>query len=161
MEMVLLAGLVILALIVTAAVLGSLVRAALWILFLPFRVVGWLLFLPLLLLKAVVAIVGVVLTPVVAVVAAVVAALVAGLFVPLLPVLVIAAFVWLVVKVSRPSQPIRAVLRRAAPRRRALSKRRVFRQNEPSPFFCLESCDDHQSPRVGSSSNRPPLRPLA
>ena len=74
MEMVLLAGLVILALIVTAAVVGSLVRAALWILFLPFRVVGWLLFLPLLLLKAVVAIVGVVLTPVVAVVAAVVAA---------------------------------------------------------------------------------------
>ena len=58
MEMVLLAGLVILALIVTATVIGSLVRAALWILFLPFRVVGWLLFLPLLLLKVVVAIVG-------------------------------------------------------------------------------------------------------
>ena len=103
MEMVLLAGLAVLALIATAAVVGTLVRAALWILFLPFRVVGWLLFLPLLLLKMLVAIVGVVLTPVVAVVAAVVAALVAGLFVPLLPVLVIAAFVWLVVKVSRPS----------------------------------------------------------
>jgi hypothetical protein len=103
MEMVLLAGLVILALIVTATVIGSIVRAALWILFLPFRVVGWLLFLPLLLLKAVVAIVGLVLTPVVAVIAAVVAAVVAGLFVPLLPVLVIAAFVWLVVKMSRPS----------------------------------------------------------
>ena len=103
MEMVLLAGLVILALIGTAAILGSLVRAALWILFLPFRVVGWLLFLPLLLVKAVVAIVGVVLTPVVAVVAAVVAALIAGLFVPLLPVVVIAAFVWLVVKMSRSS----------------------------------------------------------
>ena len=67
------------------------------------RVVGWLLFLPLLLLKAVVAIVGVVLTPVVAVVAAILAAVVAGLFVPLLPVLVIAGFVWLVVKMSRPS----------------------------------------------------------
>jgi hypothetical protein len=103
MEMVLLAGLVVLALIVTATVVGSLVRAALWILFVPFRVVGWLLFLPLLLLKAVVAIVGLVLTPVVAVIAAVVAAVVAGLFVPLLPVLVIAAFVWLVVKMSRPS----------------------------------------------------------
>jgi hypothetical protein len=104
MEMVLLAGLVILALVVTATVIGSIVRAALWILFLPFRVVGWLLFLPLLLLKAAVAIVGVVLTPIVAVVAAVLAAVVAGLFVPLLPVLVIAAFVWLVVKMSRPSQ---------------------------------------------------------
>ena len=103
MEMVLLAGLVILALIGTAAVIGTLVRAALWILFLPFRAVGWLLFLPLFLVKAVVAIVGVVLTPVVAVVAAVVAALIAGLFVPLLPVVVIAAFVWLVVKLSRPS----------------------------------------------------------
>lgn len=104
MEMVLLAGFVILAVIVTATVIGSLVRAALWILFLPFRVVGWLLFLPLLLLKTVVAIVGLVLTPVVAVIVAVVAAVVSGLFVPLLPVLVIAAFVWLVVKMSRPSQ---------------------------------------------------------
>ena len=35
--------------------------------------------------------------------AAVVAAVVAALFVPLFPVLVIAAFVWLVVKLSRPS----------------------------------------------------------
>ena len=103
MEMVLLGGLVVLALIATATIVGGLVRAALWILFLPFRVVGWLLFLPLLLLKVVVAIVGAVLTPVVAVVAAVLAALVAGLFAPLLPVLVIAAFVWLVVKMSRPS----------------------------------------------------------
>ena len=103
MEMVLLAGLVILALIVTATVIGSVVRAALWILFLPFRVVGWLLFLPLLLLKMFVGIVGAVLTPVVAVIAAVVAAVVAALFVPLFPVLVIAAFVWLVVKLSRPS----------------------------------------------------------
>jgi hypothetical protein len=104
MEMVLLAGLVLLALVATAAIIGSLVRAALWILFLPFRVVGWLLFLPLLLLKVVVAVVGAVLTPMVAVVAAVVAAMVAGLFAPLLPVLVIAAFVWLVVKMSRPSR---------------------------------------------------------
>jgi hypothetical protein len=104
MEMVLLAGLAVLALIVTAAVVGSLVRAALFILFLPFRVVGWLLFLPLLLLKAVVAIVGAILTPVIAVVAAILAAVVAGLFVPLIPVLVIAAFVWLVVKMSRPAQ---------------------------------------------------------
>ena len=103
MEMVLLAGLVILALIVTATLVGTLVRAALWVLFLPFRVVGWVLFLPLLLLKMLVAIAGAVLTPVVAVIAAVVAAIVAGLFVPLLPVLVIAAFVWLVVKLSRPS----------------------------------------------------------
>ncbi len=103
MEMVLLAGLVILALIVTATVIGTVVRAALWILFLPFRVVGWLLFLPLLLLKLLVGIAGAVLTPVVAVMAAVVAAVVAALFVPLLPVLVIAAFVWLVVKLSRPS----------------------------------------------------------
>jgi len=99
MEVVLLAGLVILALIVTATVIGTVVRAALWILFLPFRVVGWLLFLPLLLLKLLVGMAGAVLTPVVAVVAAVVAAL----FVPLLPVVVIAAFVWLVVKLSRPS----------------------------------------------------------
>ena len=103
METVLLAGLVLLALIATAAIIGSLVRAALWILFLPFRVVGWLLLLPLLLLKVVVAVVGVVLTPVVAVVAAVLAAMVAGLFAPLLPVLAIAALVWLVVKMSRPS----------------------------------------------------------
>jgi hypothetical protein len=103
MEMVLLAGLVLLALVATAAIIGPLVRAALWILFLPFRVVGWLLFLPLLLLKIVVAVVGAILTPVVAVVAAVVAALVAGMFVPLLPVLVIAALVWLAVKISRPS----------------------------------------------------------
>ena len=103
MEMVLLAGLVILALIVTATLVGTLVRGALWVLFLPFRVVGWVLFLPLLLLKMLVAIAGAVLTPVVAVIAAVVAAIVAGLFVPLLPVLVIAAFVWLVVKLSRPS----------------------------------------------------------
>ena len=65
------------------------------------------------------------------------AAVVAGLFVPLLPVLVIAAFVWLVVKMSRPVPPIRAVLSGRTPRRRALSKRRVFRQNEPFPFFCL------------------------
>ena len=49
MEMVLVAGLAVLALMATAAVVGTLVRAALWILFLPFRVVGWLLFLPLLL----------------------------------------------------------------------------------------------------------------
>jgi hypothetical protein len=104
METLLLAGLVLLALIATAAVVGSLVRALLWILFLPFRVVGWLLFLPLLLVKAVVAIVGLVLTPVVAVIAVVAAAVVAGLFVPLLPVLVIAAFVWLIVKMSRPSR---------------------------------------------------------
>jgi hypothetical protein len=103
MEMLLLAGLAVLALFVTAAVVGSLVRAVLWILFLPFRVVGWLLFLPLLLLKVAVAIVGAILTPVIAVVAAVLAAVVAGLFVPLIPVLVIAAFVWLVVKMSRPS----------------------------------------------------------
>lgn len=103
MDMVLLAGLAVLALIATGAIVGSLVKAALWILFLPFRVVGWLLFLPLLLLKVVVAIVGAVLTPVVAVIAAVLAALVAGLFVPLLPVLVIAAFVWLVVKIARPA----------------------------------------------------------
>ena len=103
MEMVLLAGLVILALIVTATAIGMVVRAALWILFLPFRVVGWLLFLPLLLLKLLVGIAGAVLTPVVAVMAAVVAAVVAALFVPLFPVLVIAAFVWLVVKLSRPS----------------------------------------------------------
>ena len=100
MEMLLLAGLAVLALFVTAAVVGSLVRVVLWILFLPFRVVGWLLFLPLLLLKVAVAIVGAILTPVVA---AVLAAVVAGLFVPLIPVLVIAAFVWLVVKMSRPS----------------------------------------------------------
>ena len=104
MEMVLLAGLGILALIATAAILGSIVRAALWILFLPFRVVGWLLFLPLLLIKVLVAIVGAILTPVIAVIAAILAAVVAGLFVPLLPVLVIAAFVWLVVKMSRPAQ---------------------------------------------------------
>ena len=101
MEMVLLGGLVILALIATAAIVGSLVRAVFWILFLPFRVVGWLLFLPLLLLKVVVAIVGAVLTPIVAVVAAILAVIVGGLFAPLLPVLVIAAFVWLVVKMSR------------------------------------------------------------
>ena len=104
MEMVLLAGLVLLALVATAAIIGSLVRAALWILFLPFRVVGWLLFLPLLLLKIIVGVVGAMLTPVVAVVAAVLAAVVAGLFVPLLPMLVIAAFVWLAVKMSRPSR---------------------------------------------------------
>jgi hypothetical protein len=104
MEMVLLGGLVLLALIATAAIVGSLIRAVFWILFLPFRVVGWLFFLPLLLLKVVVAIVGAILTPIVAVVAAVLAAIVAGLFAPLLPVLVIAAFVWLVVKMSRPSQ---------------------------------------------------------
>jgi hypothetical protein len=103
MEMVLLAGLVVLALMATAAIAGSVIRAVLWILFLPFRVVGWLLFLPLLLLKVVIAIVGAVLTPVIAVVAAVLAAVVAGLFVPLVPVLVIAALVWLVVKMSRPS----------------------------------------------------------
>ncbi len=108
METVLLAGFVVLALIVTAAVLGSLVRAALWILFLPFRVVGWVLFLPLLLLKIIVGVLGAILTPVVAVVAAVVAALVAGLFVPLLPVLVIAFFVWLVVRMVRPSHPAAA-----------------------------------------------------
>jgi hypothetical protein len=103
METVLLAGLVVLALIATAAVLGSLVRVAFWILFLPFRVVGWVLFLPLLLLKIVVGVLGAILTPVIAVVAAVLAALVAGLFVPLIPVLVIAFFVWLVVRIARPS----------------------------------------------------------
>jgi hypothetical protein len=103
MEIVLLAGLAVLALMVTAAVVGSLFRLVFWILFLPFRLVGWLLFLPLLLLKVVIAIVGAVLTPVIAVVAAVLAAVAAALFVPLLPVLVIAAFVWLVVKMSRPS----------------------------------------------------------
>ena len=103
MEIVLLAGLAVLVLIVAAAVVGSLVRAVFWILFLPFRVVGWLLFLPLLLLKVAVAIVGAVLTPVIAIVAAVLAAVAAALFVPLVPVLVIAAFVWLVVKMSRPS----------------------------------------------------------
>jgi hypothetical protein len=100
METVLLAGLVLLAVVATAAVIGSLFRAALWILILPFRIVGWVLYLPLLLLK----IVAGVLTPVTAVVAAVLAAVVAGVFVPLVPVLVIAAFVWLVVKMSRPSR---------------------------------------------------------
>lgn len=104
MDMVLLAGLAVLAVIATGAIVGSLVKAALWILFLPFRVVGWLLFLPLLLLKIAVAIIGAVLTPLVAVVAAVLAAVVAGLFVPLLPVLVIAAFVWVAVKIARPSR---------------------------------------------------------
>ena len=104
MDMVLLAGLAVLALIATGAILGSLVKAAIWILFLPFRAVGWLLYLPLLLLKIVVGVVGAVLTPIVAVIAAVLAALVAGLFVPLLPVVVIAAFVWLVVKVARPQR---------------------------------------------------------
>lgn len=103
MDMVFLAGLVVLALIATGAIVGSLVKAALWIVFLPFRVVGWLLFLPLLLLKIVVAVVGAVLTPVVAVVAAVLAAVVAAVFVPLLPVLIIAAFVWVAVKIARPS----------------------------------------------------------
>jgi len=103
METVLLAGLVLFGLIVTAALLGSIVRAALWILFLPFRLVGWLLFLPLLLLKIVVGTVGAVLSPMRAVVAAVLAAVVAGLFVPLVPMLVIAGAVWLVVKMSRTS----------------------------------------------------------
>ncbi|MEO5823915.1 MAG: hypothetical protein ABIT71_25700 [Vicinamibacteraceae bacterium] len=103
MDTVLLAGLVILALVATAAILGSLLRAVFWILFLPFRVVGWLLFLPLLLLKVVVGIVGAVLTPIAAVVAAVLVAVIGGLFIPLLPALVIAAFVWLAVKMSRPS----------------------------------------------------------
>ncbi len=103
MDVVLLAVLGVVALVLTAAVVGSVVRAAFWILFLPFRVVGWLLFLPLLLLKLVIALLGAILTPIVAVVAAVLAAVVAGLFVPLLPVLVIAAFVWIVVKMARPS----------------------------------------------------------
>jgi len=103
MDMVLLAGLVVLALIATGAILGSLLKAIFWILFLPFRMVGWILYLPLLLLKLVAALVGAVVTPVIAVVAAVLAAIVAGLFVPLLPVLVIAAFVWLVVKIARPA----------------------------------------------------------
>jgi hypothetical protein len=104
METVLLAGLVLLAVVATAAVIGSLFRAALWILILPFRIVGWVLYLPLLLLKIVAGVLGAVLTPVTAVVAAVLAAVVAGVFVPLVPVLVIAAFVWLVVKMSRPSR---------------------------------------------------------
>jgi hypothetical protein len=82
-------------------VVGSVVRAALWLLLLPFRMVGWLLFLPLLLIKLVIGLVAVVLTPVVAVVAATLAAIVAGLFLPLLPVLVIAGFVWLLVKAAR------------------------------------------------------------
>ena len=94
---------VVLACVLLVSVIGTVFRVAFWLLFLPFRVVGWLLFLPLLLLKVVVAIVGAVLTPIVAVVAAILAVIVGGLFAPLLPVLVIAAFVWLVVKMSRSS----------------------------------------------------------
>ena len=96
---------IVLACVLLATVIGSVVRLALWLLWLPFRMVGWLLFLPLLLIKLVIGVVAAVLTPVVAVVAATLAAIVAGLFLPLLPVLVIAGFVWLLVKaMRRPSQ---------------------------------------------------------
>ena len=134
MEMVLLAGLVVLALIVTAAVVGSLVRAVFWILFLPFRVVGWLLFLPLLVLKVVVAIVGAILTPVVAVVAAVLAAVVAGLVRASAPGPRHRRLRLARREDESPLAPIRALLS-GEPPRRALSKRRGFRQNEPSALL--------------------------
>ena len=103
MEILLLVVIGALAVIVTASVLGSLFRALFWLIALPFRFLFFLLFLPLRLLKLVFGLLGRILTPVGAVLAAVAAAIVAGLFVPLLPVLVIAFFVWVIVRLARPS----------------------------------------------------------
>jgi hypothetical protein len=103
MEVLLLVGLGVLALIVTASVLGSLLRALFWLIALPFRFAFWLLLLPIHLLKLVFGVLGAVLSPIGAVLAAVAAAIVAGVFVPLVPVLVIAFFVWLIVRMARPA----------------------------------------------------------
>jgi hypothetical protein len=53
MEVLLLVGIGVLAVIVTVSVLGSLFRALFWLIALPFRIAFWLLFLPLRLLKLV------------------------------------------------------------------------------------------------------------
>jgi hypothetical protein len=92
---------IVLACVLLASVIGTVLRLAFWLLFLPFRLVGWLLYLPLLLVKLVIGVVAAVLTPIVAVVAAVLAAVVAAVFLPFFPVLLIAGLVWLVVKASR------------------------------------------------------------
>jgi len=96
-------------LVLATAIVGSLVRAVFWILFLPFRVVGWLLFLPLLLVKLIIGLLALILTPVVALLAATLAAIVAGVFLPLTPVLLIAGLVWLLVRASHRPRPARLV----------------------------------------------------
>lgn len=90
-------------------VLIMVIKAILWLVLLPFRVLfvvlGGLLFLPLLLLKLVIgALLFVVVGPVLvlAFAAAAIAALVA-LAVPLLPLLCIAFVVWVVMRSSRPA----------------------------------------------------------
>jgi hypothetical protein len=79
-------------------------KAAIWLLILPFRLLGLLIAIPLLIFKAVVGLLlGLVVLPVVLLVAGValaggLVALAFSLFIPLLPFLVIALVVWLVVK---------------------------------------------------------------
>ena len=87
------------------------VRVAVWVLLLPFRLLFHVLFLPFLLLKWTVRFfVGLLLLPLVllAIVLGIGGMAMAGLllFVPLLPVIIVGALVWLVIKAApRPAMP--------------------------------------------------------
>lgn len=78
-------------------------KALVWLVLLPFRLIGWMLLLPLLLFKAVLGgLVGVAIVPFVA--AAGLVALAVAVVLPLLPLLLLAAVVWGVFAVlSRPA----------------------------------------------------------
>lgn len=90
------------------AVIGLTIRALVWLVLLPLKIVFGLLILPFLLLKLLFGIaVGVVVLPVVGVIAVVgavigVVALGAMLLVPLLPLLVVALLIWAAVKLFSP-----------------------------------------------------------
>jgi hypothetical protein len=102
---VLVVGAVLIGMLV-AGLVGALVRLLLFVLFLPIRLIGWILFLPLLLVRAVAFLAALLLSPVLAVLAVIGVAMAAGIFLPLLPLLVVGGLVWIVVRaVVAPKRP--------------------------------------------------------
>jgi hypothetical protein len=103
--MIEIAGLTILVLVAWAALALGLVllKALLWLVLLPIRLVFYLFLIPLVLFKAVVGgILMLIVGPIVAIAAlAAGIALAAAIIVPLLPLLFIALAIWFVVRVSR------------------------------------------------------------
>ena len=114
-ELVVLAALALVGLLVFGVIgmaLALFAKAFIWLLILPFRLLGWLIAIPLLIIKAIFGLLlGLVVLPIVLLVVGI--ALVGGLvvlafslFLPLLPFLFIALVVWLVVKAG--SRPVAA-----------------------------------------------------
>jgi hypothetical protein len=92
-------------LIAGAFAVAMLVKAVLWLVFLPFRILFGVLLLPILLVKAVVGgLLFLVLAPILLIAALVaVAATIAGLAIPLFPLLCIGFVAWLIMRSNRPA----------------------------------------------------------